>query len=300
MKKSIAVLLVLSIVLIILAGCVSNQQESVNVPAPDAVKETATPTDTPMPTEEPDNGPGDIVHHQSFAPLSTAGWYRIIQYEALDAGDANGSFPFQIDIVINRGSYNDTETHRIILAVNWRHMEFLNEMSASNVMGIDKIRYVVTNGQYGYIDIHYDLNDSNVVSVDFLAHFAQGQDRFSSQPLEPVPEAPLGETVLVSHDFLTNTNATCTMEDLVFDRRGELVFLQCVPNASFDLSKVVIPADFRPKERTICPILYFSTNNCYESGILFLNPDGSMVATKNDGVTVLSETYFIINASYVC
>ena len=148
------------------------------------------------------NGVLDVTKRRCYASLSSAGWYRVLTITNM--GQAGTSWT--IDLNITR-AYNNTnnEAHSIKLLGVYNSFSFADEVSKSNVIGIDKIRYT-RNGDVGYVDIHYSLNVGNDVAVDFDVHAPYAAQRyFTARSLEVVADAPSGETVLTECSFAKYT-----------------------------------------------------------------------------------------------
>ena len=149
-------------------------------------------------------GVPDVVNRRCYATLSSAGWYRVLK-----TADVSGTI---IDLYIGRPYGADAaETHKISLVENYNNISFANEISASNSMIVDKIRYM-QSGSNAYVDIHYNVSTSNLVSVDFNVHtLASLQDDFDvSVALSKVADSPSGETELAKYNFAANTNVART------------------------------------------------------------------------------------------
>lgn len=150
----------------------------------------------------------DVTQRRCYANLSSAGWYRALN---VTGGFGGGVRSFAVDINITR-SYDSTnnEAHCVkLLCVYNGNSIFTNEVSKSNALIIDKIRYNNDSGGNGYLDIHYSGSVANETSVDFTVHVnPQSQNRFTVRPLDPVADSPSGETVLTEYTFATNTEGT--------------------------------------------------------------------------------------------
>lgn len=153
------------------------------------------------------NGVLDATPRRCYAALSSAGWYRVLTL----SGDTNdrplGSPSFVIDITIVRqfgGSNN--ELHKVSLLAVYNSIAFANETSKSNTLVIDKIRYM-RNGNYGYIDIHYDTSALNDVAVRFDVKAYPVHDyQFAATTPTAVADSPSGETELTRHNFVSNNS----------------------------------------------------------------------------------------------
>lgn len=151
----------------------------------------------------------DIVPRRCYATLSSAGWYRVMQYTTSVTG-ARWATGVKIDFAITT-TYNTTNNslHNISMVGVYNYVAFMNELSCSNATTVDKIRYTYGDDGNGYVDIHYNNSKSNLVSVDFAVHYNQtGQANFSSVALTPVADSPSGETVLTEYTFAANITPT--------------------------------------------------------------------------------------------
>lgn len=147
----------------------------------------------------------DVTPRRCYRSLSSQGWYRVLTISGEGLTGRAGR-AWTIDLHITR-TYNDAynEVHSIKLLGVWDSFSFANEVSKSNVIGIDKIRYMRI-GDVGYVDIHYSLTSSNGVSVDFDVHTRYDtQKAFTANSLTGVGQSPSGETVLAEYTFAANT-----------------------------------------------------------------------------------------------
>ena len=159
----------------------------------------------------------DVTKRRCSATLSSAGWYRGMQYNASWAGGATGSVGAMVDFNICRMAANGyAETHKTTLVLKNNGISFGNEFSSGGTLYVDKIRYTV-NGAVGYVDIHYSASASNTVGVDFTVHVSDNsfQSHFVAKSLQSVADAPTGETVVTTYEFAeivpyigTNANGT--------------------------------------------------------------------------------------------
>ena len=152
------------------------------------------------------NGVLDVAQRRCYATLSSAGWYRILQYNA-STTDAQWSAGVKIDITITT-SYGNTNNslHAISMLGVYRWVDFVNETSYTNTTTIDKIRYVYGTDGNGYIDLHYNSNAGNSVAVDFNVHY---DPRYAgdivSVPMTAVGDPLTNGTVMKEHNFVANT-----------------------------------------------------------------------------------------------
>ena len=147
----------------------------------------------------------DVTPRRCYATLSSAGWYRVMQYTGSTTGAQWGT-GVKIDFAIMT-TYNNKNNsqHTISMVGVYHNVAFMNELSYSNETIVDKIRYTYGDGGNGYVDIHYNNSGGNLVYVDFAVHYRQsGQTDFSSVALTPVADSPSGETVLTEYTFGAN------------------------------------------------------------------------------------------------
>jgi len=158
------------------------------------------------------NGVLDVTQRRCNATLSSAGWYRILRYDAPSSDVASGVLPFEIEFFINRATNTTTnELHKVTLSAAQNYFRFNNEVSQSQTFSIDKVRAMVS-GSTMYVDIHYDGNTANVVYVDFSVHCWWEYARlFAPVAFDAVADAPSGETVLTTYEFSANGIRTVTL-----------------------------------------------------------------------------------------
>ena len=88
---------------------------------------------------------------------------------------------------------------------------FLNETSVSGNLYIDSIRYTYDNS-HGYIDIHYNSATASEVFVHFFATGCNDTNANTvAMGLASVADAPIGETVHATYDFVLNTDDSATV-----------------------------------------------------------------------------------------
>ena len=131
------------------------------------------------------------------ATLSTAGWYRVCK----TANQSGSILKFFLNTV------NVAETHEVDLMISGASTGFVNEVSVCTHVYIDKIRCTY-NGSDLYIDVHYNTANSNTVKVG-VAAYGKASDNNVTTPgnLVAVNDAPSGETVVTTHEFLSDTTA---------------------------------------------------------------------------------------------
>lgn len=149
----------------------------------------------------------DIVNRRCSATLSSAGWYRVMKFDAGSTALVEGGLGAIVNFNITRRQGQSTnEVHGITLDfVRTPALAFVNENSKSGTLLIDKIRYN-TAGTVGYIDIHYTGTTAEDVAVCFDVNTLPSYfSSFTAESLQSVADAPAGETVLTTYSFSTET-----------------------------------------------------------------------------------------------
>jgi hypothetical protein len=176
------------------------------------------------------HGTLDVVKRRCSATLSSAGWYRVFLYSSTNDDELAGSKSANIRITITRegivGNSFRNEVHFIDFSLAYGSYIFSNETSVTQSFAIDKIRYGydLTN-HFGFIDIHCKRNDSNPITVSFnVATDLETQGEMASVEPYSVADAPSGETVLATHDFVANTHISGSVAGsygtIYYDRKG--------------------------------------------------------------------------------
>lgn len=147
----------------------------------------------------------DVPPRRCYASLSSAGWYRVLSFDTSDGAIARGYDGQCIDFTITRqsaGAYG--EIHKISYMAYLDSWSFVNEVSKSGVLAIDKIRYT-RDSEKGHVDIHFNLSASMGVQVDYDVHTQQTDKAlYKSENLTAVAASPGGETVLTEYMFNAN------------------------------------------------------------------------------------------------
>lgn len=178
----------------------------------------------------------DITPRRCSALLSSAGWYRVMKI----AGN-RGAWSSAIDFCITR-AFNSTnnEVHSIKMLQTFTVApSFVNEASKTNALNVAAIRYTVDGNGVGYVDIRYDANSANTVTVDFTVHANPAQQpNFTAEQLQEVEASPSGETVLTEYEFASNTNGVVTSSfttskgSVYAYRSGDMVTVTFVGNST--------------------------------------------------------------------
>ena len=136
------------------------------------------------------------------ATPTAEGWYRVASFEA--SNDAqNGVCGFIFDINITRAfGYASNDVHSIRLLGAFNNIQFVNEVSKSDVLGITAIRYT-TSSTKAYIDIYCAANGTGgAVTVDIVPHTNPTYIKsLKAESLQSVADAPSGETITASYNF---------------------------------------------------------------------------------------------------
>lgn len=173
----------------------------------------------------------DITNRRCSATLSSAGWYRV-----LHVTNPTGSISRVIDLTITRNYANaNNESHCIKYIGNYNSHSFNDEVSKSNTILVDKVRYT-TDSNYGYVDIHYAGTSANKIAVDFECYADIGlKQSCVAESLQAVADSPSGETVVTTYTFVANTNGDVTSSYSITKSTGRLLTL----DSAYRYGKVV-------------------------------------------------------------
>lgn len=212
----------------------------------------------------------DVLQRRAYATLSSAGWYRVLQFTPTSSNasyDVQGALGAIIPLYITRRyHYDSSETHKITFMCVYNNLRFVDEQSDSGVQGIDKIRYTKNGSNEGFIDIHYNLSRANQVGAEFEVYAPLDTDgnsykpQFESLGLTSVADAPSGETILTTYTFSESTDGVGTITagsigsihaDSWLVKRNNVVQGYCQTLVNGTLSSGwniigVLPSGFRP------------------------------------------------------
>lgn len=153
------------------------------------------------------NGVVDVTNRRCSATLSSAGWYRVMNFDDTNAGYQQGATGAEIVFHITRRRTNaGEETHEVKMLCLYNDVKFVDEVSATypSYQRIDKIRYTY-DSDGAHVDIHVN-NTAPAVCVDFEVYCEPDrQSMYTAASLESVADAPAGETVLKTYEFVGNT-----------------------------------------------------------------------------------------------
>lgn len=142
------------------------------------------------------------IQKVATATLGSQNWYRVFSYNGSSSADVTGDNGVVAHLAITRDNDNDqSETHSIDLNIVNGNISFSNEKSVSSVLGVDKIRYTTTgySPYNGYIEIHYNLNTENTVTVTCTVDGnVDALQRFNSISVISVPSP---ETIQAEYAF---------------------------------------------------------------------------------------------------
>lgn len=187
---------------------------------------------------------GAVAGDSVSKTISASGWYRVLKH--------TGSIPDGGIIKFKIGRNQNGDCHEIDLHVPHGH-SFVNEISTSGTnLGITKIR--LTQGStYLYVDIYYALSAASIVRVDFIPAGTITQSNISAESLQSVADAPSGETVLSTHDFVANTHISGSVVGsygtIYYDRKGGVCSIygdvNDVPNGAWTTLATGLPEPAR-------------------------------------------------------
>lgn len=248
----------------------------------------------------------DVVPRRCYAALSSAGWYRVMVYNAPDSGAITGGSGLVVDFNIQRAGR--AENHSVTLrCASTGLISFVNEQSKSYTVYIDKIRYVYDSTNLkAYVDIHYTGSDlaSTQIGVEYTVHASSldMQERIVSGNLLSAATSPVSpETVLTEYTFTPNTNNPIVFSPLV----GTADFGGCWYSLCNDLVTVsvgltgltngtphtiyTLPSNLCPKDQA-CIVGSGATYTTYSG--LFVRSDGKIqVYVPSGGLISAVVTY---------
>lgn len=157
------------------------------------------------------SGTFDQTSRRCSSTLSTAGWYRLLAIDGAGLRALTNGYRgaiITIKLLTSRGINNQTEEHEIKYVSGSHAYPFVDEISVSSTtLWIDKIRSTINSGaDYCAIDIHFiGTSATNVTGQFDVAVDPYGQQYFTAGTLQSVADAPSGETVPTTYDFVANT-----------------------------------------------------------------------------------------------
>lgn len=202
-----------------------------------------------------------------FKETAAVGWLRVCAVPDVDGTKVSLT-------VCKNGEDIPSETHSVDFTINrTAGKKFSNEQSVSDsVTYITAVRY----SDAGYLDIRMDQAYASVVGVSIskCAPDADSLSAIETVPIEYVDDAPAGETILATYNFLPNSvdelTATALGKTWTFLRNGPVSAIlgaaaigQAVTTGSRNIT--TLPAGWRPKWAIQVPITDNPTINNYIS-----------------------------------
>lgn len=162
------------------------------------------------------HGVVDVAPRRAYATLSSEGWYRVAQFDAVSESWVSGGIGFTVDLTVFDWARQAT---RVTLWGVSGALKFANEQSNSYLLMFDKVRYM-KNGTHGYIDVHYTAiwGDTRYMTCHFTVHEgstngvppATIEAMWKAVNFTSVAASPSGETELALYTFVANTNVART------------------------------------------------------------------------------------------
>lgn len=137
-------------------------------------------------------------NEKRYTQVNSIGWLRV--------ADLPAEYGTLADIrIAKKGATTPSEVHKIIFAYNDNGPSFENEYSKSDGFIITKIRF--TSG--GHLDIYIDQNYQSDIGIEVRPLSSTETKTAAIKAITPssVSATPPGETVLLSYNFIPNTNA---------------------------------------------------------------------------------------------
>lgn len=146
--------------------------------------------------------------NRTTTALSSPGWYRAFKYSA-NSTQVRGARGLCFDIVISgevSSGGSDNTVHCIKLIAPYDSYAFVDETSKSRANSVSKIRYTTDSSGNGYIDIYYDANVAQMVTVDVLFRGYSAGSLLRQGFTSLGSTLPTGETVRAEYTFQANTS----------------------------------------------------------------------------------------------
>lgn len=245
------------------------------------------------------NGVIDVTPRRCGATLSSPGWYRVFDYNAINEARVSGDIAFLIDVTVLDWA---RQSHKITLYGLLGALKFGDEISVSQTSYINKIRYW-KNGTHGYIDVHYTGGESRYVACyfDVKCNYPDNLNRFSSMTPTAVVDSPSGSE-LTTYTFVANTGGKITFTPTSgsvyracwYARIGNVCYLHVDMQGltpSTNTKIFTLPVGFRPEYSTTI------SGGGQESNLALascsVQTDGSVYIYSQDH-------YAIIDGSFIC
>lgn len=157
------------------------------------------PSDTTKLNKSGDTMTGYMLEterEQHIAGANTIGWVRIASVPQIPGTRC-------VFTIVREGALTPAETHKIDMAITQNGLNFCNEVSASDVLYITKIRY----SNAGAVDIYLDQNYASDIGI-YLDRYAATENEVKNIKLitpTGVAPSPAGETILSRYGFVATT-----------------------------------------------------------------------------------------------
>ena len=250
----------------------------------------------------------DVTPRRCFATLSSAGWYRVLRFDATNSFDVLGADGAIIDFYITRQYNNlDNDVHKITLLRTYNKNVFVGEESLTNIWGISKIRLTTHDGGSGdrqaFVDVYYATSTENPVSVYFNVYTLRSYaDNWNAVNFTSVDPSPSGETVLTEYTFVANTGGKITFTPTSgsvyracwYARVGNVCYLHIdmsglTPNTNTSI--FTLPVGFRPEYKTC---LQGQGQESYGAmAYCTISDDGAVYVYSTD-------QYALVDGSFIC
>lgn len=242
------------------------------------------------------------------ATPTAAGWYRVASFD-VPSNVQNGAWGFILDINITRTfGFTNNELHYIRLFGAYNNLQFLNEVSQSNSLGITKIRYTTSSAK-AYIDIYSTvITNGNAVTVDIVPHTNPTYIKsLKAETLQSVADAPSGETIITEYTFVENTDIPKTtftpFVGTSYNPYGDCWYMKAGKNCHLHLgisgltvgtvaTVFNMPTDFIPQD-TVCGVGLGLANDPSISTSRALIYNNGVVEVLSTG------TYALIDIDYI-
>lgn len=187
---------------------------------------------------------------EQYVTVNATGWLRVA-----DVPNVGGTC-VRIN-VMRRGTLTPDECHGITLAITQNAIEFLDELSAADVVYINKIRYTSA----GKVDIHVDQTAESKVGVfiEPLAATTEDMDNIKSLAITSVADSPIGETILV--DYTLSVPPTPSGKTTLYtgwDTTGTIALSDSINN--YDMLLITCVTNVDTYCYTLSPDAYYGNN----------------------------------------
>lgn len=220
-----------------------------------------------------------VESETQFTETSAVGWLRVCAVP-----DVAGT---KVTLTVcKNGEDIPSETHTVDFTINrTAGKQFSNEQSTSDsVIYINAVRY----SDAGFLDIHMDQAYASEVGVTIMKYApdAASLSAIEAIPIDYVDDAPAGETILATYNFLANAvdeiSATALGKTWTFLRNGpvsSIIAAAAIGQAATTGNKTIttLPAGWRPRWTIQIPI----TDNPTIDNYITIQVNGSVKLVVN-------------------